>query len=284
MRDSTIYHVVSRRDIADGKTLARCRRAWESWNCLYQHPDVIPVNVWENEAKRTSKTIGSKRSLPFLVDVLKVGMARTNNPYDIVMFTNDDNILHPMLIDEVKRHAALYAVGSAHRVEMDVSNEQMPAMFSPPVAFLQLGKPHVGRDLFIFNAGWLQENIKMIPDFLLGSWGWDICLAQLVRLTRGVRTSSVNELYDVVEGCELPDGLVIHQSHKPVWNDGDWEKLPENLYNKQTYEKWNRLYSVDSVTSKALLVKHEFPISAVVRCPGYMRACEGSYKTMFSRL
>ena len=283
MRMPRILHVVSRREIKDEETKSRCSRAFESWSVLYSLGGVVPVHVWENN--RDARSIGSTRDLPFLKDVLQCALDKAESPYDVVFFTNDDNILHPLVVREVRRHCELYNTGSLRRVDIDSKDAglRMPPLSHPPVAFLNLGRPHVGRDGFVFNAGWLKDNLQLIPDFLLGAWGWDVAVSILVRLVAGQKVTALQQLYDTIQGCELPDGILIHLSHDAMWSSGTWNEKAENRHNQRLFNGWARRYC-PSLKDRDLIEPHTFPISAIIRAPEYARVINRNLLSLAAEL
>jgi len=80
-----------------------------------------------------------------------------------------------------------------------------------------------------------------IPDFIIGAPYWDIWMAAYMRLYKGFRLNSLNSLYDNLPGCELPDGLIIHQAHMSKWKSGskaEQNKRPSNQYNRKLFQQW----------------------------------------------
>lgn len=264
MKAPTIFHVVPRRNLKDETSKARCVKAFDSWNWLYKIGSVVPVHVWKVERSATS--IGDKRDLPYLKDVLNEGLKQSTQPSDIILFTNDDVILHPMILQEINRFTSLFHAGSMRRVEIDTrgNNIPLPPLYSNPVDFIDRGFPHIGRDAFVFHAGWLTHNFNLIPDFLLGAWGWDVCVACLIRLMRGHRTANVNSLYDNLDDCELPDGLVIHEMHESEWTKGtDWKDQPSNKHNQTLFYAWIKKFCPG--LKLEAIEKHDWPKSVLIR-------------------
>lgn len=65
----------------------------------------------------------------------------------------------------------------------------------------------------------------------------------MMRLLRGVEVLTTQCMYDCVLGCELPDGLVIHEAHDSKWMAGGaWEKQPANAHNRKLFVEWHTKY------------------------------------------
>jgi hypothetical protein len=269
MKDVKIIHCVSRREIADEFTLARCRRAWESWQYLYTLGGVEKAHCWK--MPRDARAIGDKRDLPYLKDALRFGMNRADSEEDVVFFSNDDVIFHPYTLPEIKRHIVLYEAGSMRRVDIDTTKQptrdavfELPPLYSPPYKFMAVGWPHLGRDAFVFTVAWLNRHWDRIPDFLLGSPCWDMCMAALIRTLKGYRLDKLADMYDNWLGCELPDGLCIHESHEAAWTQKDnIDTSPANNYNRELLNNWLRLYW--PLINIHTIAKHEWPKGAIVR-------------------
>lgn len=279
MRITTIYHVVPRREITDEETLSRCRKAYDSWNWLYQVGGVIPVHYWKYS--RDSTSVKSPRALPFLKDTLQHGLSRCSNDFDVVFFTNDDVIVHPLAVREIKRHLQLYQSGSMRRVDVDTrdKNPPMPPLFTPPIAFMEMGWPHMGRDGFVFNAGWLKHHWNRIPDFILGAPYWDIFMAAFIRMLRGYTQTTIADMYQTYPDCELPDGLIIHEAHTSKWMQSkDWTKVPENNHNIDLFNEAQKKYF-----PKLKIVPtniEEWPKATLLRYPKYINPNEDSVESI----
>lgn len=279
MKFPTIFHVVPRREISDAETMSRCVKAYDSWNWLYKVGDVVPMHVWKVD--RNAMSIGSDRDLPFLKDVLKHGVDACRDPFDVVFFTNDDVIIHPLAISEIKRHMQFWQAGSMRRVDIDLRDGKrtMPPLYSAPVHFIEIGWPHLGRDGFVFNAGWIKHHWNRIPDFLIGAWGWDVWVAAFIRLMRGYSNLNCSSMYDTYHDCELPDGLIIHEAHTSKWTEGkDWHDQPENKHNRTLFEESRKALFPKLTMEK--MDKHDWPKSALIRYPRYMEWSKYTVETI----
>lgn len=259
-----VIHAVARRTITDDATLARCKPAWESWNWLYKLGGVIPAHYWSY--KRDARDIGDPRDLPYFKDILEHGLSYATSPYDVIFWTNDDNILHPVALEEIRRHVALHDCGTASRVELKIDPSLLPEMYHPVTKFMEIGEPHVGRDILAFSVGWLERHWDMIPDFICGGWGWDLCMAALVRFVHGYKNVKVQDFFDIWPGCEMPYGLVMHIYHSPKWKEDEAKagvEQPCNVHDRRLFEQWKKLYWPSLDMSK--LTDFVWPVSAIIR-------------------
>ena len=137
----TIYHVCEQHHDSVASEVRRKDAARTSWQLLYSQ-GVKPLYL--KACQRTSAEVGDRRNLPFLKDVLSLGVDAAQQANDIVMFTNDDVFLHPALPAMLKGHLDKHACCSSQRCEF--VNSQIPNGMKPE-EYAQLGQKHMGRDL-----------------------------------------------------------------------------------------------------------------------------------------
>lgn len=228
-----ILHAVERHEVKDQSEINRRQKAFDSWDVLYKSGAVIPRHYVSYA--RDATEIGDRRALPYLKDLLSFSYDRAGRN-DIIMFTNDDNPLHPQLPEMVMRHVSIYGACSSHRCEFRY--HLMPSMDSPPDVFARRSERHMGRDLFAFGKEWLEANWDGIPDFILGASDWDLCLAAMIRHQKGFKTTKGNYL-EIIPCCELPLGYVLHEWHPPRWSDPDnVNTAPSQLHNRRLFRDW----------------------------------------------
>lgn len=271
MRDPKIIHVVPRRLNMSFETAERCEKAFDSWNWLYKVGGVIPRHQWS--FKRDASSIGVQSDLPFLKDSFEYGLEIADHPLDIILYTNDDVILHPMIVDELKRHMSFYPAATCRRVDIETRKSQggepIPPLYNPPIVFVERSWPHLGRDAVAFHAGWIKAHWNKIPDFLIGAPYWDIMFAVLVRAMRGRKTASVNELYMTFNDCEMPDGLVIHECHESEWKaDPAWSDKPTNKHNSALFDRFRKSYCPRLTI--AAVDNQKWSTEALMRYPKYL--------------
>lgn len=225
-RFTQIVHAVPRYQPAERETQRRIANAEASWNKLYASDMVKPLHLWK--FARDSSTVGDPRRTPFLRDILTKAVL-VARPGDIVMFTNDDAILHPdlpwhlmdMMLDEPSACAFRQSFAPGHTPDFTTHRD----FFTE--------EPHDwGRDMFAFRREWLLAHINDIPDYVLGSHDWDSTLATLMRVLKGIPVSHATWVKREPR-CELPAGFVYHEFHQANWSTPTARRtLPGNIYNR----------------------------------------------------
>lgn len=227
-----LFHCVEMHEGGGKKDQARKTIAQKSWQALYDK-GVVPCHYWEY--KRNALSIGDVRPLPYVKDVLEFGMKDASDE-DIVFLTNDDNYLHPALIEALRYHVSLYDACCSQRCEFVDS----PVPLSPlaPSEFAQRSRLHMGRDLFAATKRWWLSKWEELPDMIAGASDWDLCYAAIVRLEFGIRTTRRN-LERSIFPAELERGMVSHQFHKPAWNDPrNVDAAPSQMNNRIAFHDW----------------------------------------------
>lgn len=239
----TFYHVVERHAQRTADDERRVLTAVNSWLALYKTGRVVPCHLWENDYPRTALTIGDKRNLPYFKDVIAEGMTRCKNPNDFVLWTNDDTVLHPGVVDEMMAKLKSVPCVGSFRVNFDkVDLDDIAA--NPDTLRLRGEKDSngtlrtdLGRDLFAWRKSWLTEHWHEIPDFLLGELEFDVVMAVMVRREAGIFTDKRNVL-TIQPSCELEKGFVLHQKHERQWTSAAAKDSPAKLHNKKLAICW----------------------------------------------
>lgn len=231
----TIYHCYEFHPERNTMEARRKARAQASWQKLYRD-GVIACPL--KEYPRTAKSIRDRRDLPYLKDVLSPAMTMAQ-PWDIILWTNDDNFLHSNLPAALQFHVGVYDVCTSQRCEF---HGPLPPASKSPDTFAELGRNHMGRDLFASTRQWLELHWNEIPDFILGASDFDLCLACMVRLHFGI-TSDRNNLEQTIFPADLPRGYVAHEYHEPKWRAVDNEKVaPSQIHNRRLFKQWADKY------------------------------------------
>lgn len=225
----TIWHVVQRFHQRDADAQRRVRYAFESWVNIYGQ-DFRPLHLWE--FSRTSEVIGDERKLPYLRDVLKLGMRRAKSN-DALMLTNDDTVLHPEILGRVKETLEKIPAFCSFRVNYPKGK---PPNFMMPISRLATLDDDIGRDVFVFEKWWLLSHMCDIPDFLLGELEWDLMLALLIRKSYGLKASG-KTIGRVEPACELPKGYVWHERHERAWIKSGFNN-PSKQHNWKLSAAW----------------------------------------------
>ena len=228
----TIFHAVERHD--DDREEARKSMAIDSWDGLYQNHGTVPCHLWNYP--RTAKTIGDHRLLPFLKDVLHNAMRQAGDD-DIILWTNDDTILHPDLPDALRFYCGVYDCVTSQRCDF----KEAPAeLLSAPLAAWDSMKinRHIGRDLFAATKSWLNKHWNEIPDFVLGASEFDLCLAAIVRKYHNIPTIRQN-METPLFPAEPPSGYIGHVYHVPRWMSKDiCNRAPAQIHNRRLFKTW----------------------------------------------
>lgn len=232
MGGMNIFHCCERHEDTNPQELTRKRFAWDSWDVLYGQ-GVIPVHYWAPYG-RDATSLGDRRPLPFLKDVLQKALDQATEK-DIIFFTNDDNWLHPELPDMLKFQVGIYGVCTARRTEFKQPFPRRKDLSPDDIS--KAGEHHIGRDLFAATQLWLTNHWSKIGDFVLGEPLFDLALASLVRNYFGYRSDRRSLLHANIFPCELPQGYVAHQFHTPRWTKFSQGITPSKKRNSDCYKE-----------------------------------------------
>lgn len=221
------FHAVERHPERRDYERVRKEVCWRSWDALYKD-GVVPCHLWEQDYPRTAKSIGEIRNLPFLKDVLALGLKDCGDE-DIMFWTNDDNYLHRSLPGILNYYCGVWGWVCSQRCEfIDTKmQENRPLNY-----YTEGGRMHLGRDLFAATGRWWRDHWDDIPDFIIGCSDFDLALCCLFRLEHGIKTTRQNIEHNFFP-AELPRGYISHQYHPPKWAD-------PNYVDKARGQKWNR--------------------------------------------
>lgn len=230
-----IFHCCERHEETDEKTLERKKSAWQSWDTLYQRNEMFPAHLW-SFPRTADKVLGDKRPLPFLKDVLENAMRQADDN-DVIVWTNDDNWLHPQLAEYLRFHTAVYGVCTSFRSEFA---HKLPSADLSPERFDAGASKHMGRDLFAASMDWLTYFFDRIPDFVLGCSDFDLMLACMVRLSLGIKTTNAN-IFDPIFPAEIPRGYIAHLQHQSHWSRPDYQNSsPAQQHNRRLFAEWGK--------------------------------------------
>ena len=227
-----VWHVMERHKTDNADAERRTLQAQESWIDLYRSGEMNPCHVWRYP--RSSKSIGDSRDLPFLKDVLAEGLTKCQER-DVVLWTNDDTILHPRVTEVVLK--ILEKTGACGSFRVNFEKGKIPKLSEPPEKIRSFGKFDLGRDLFAFRSEWLIQNWHRIPDFYLGELEFDLVLAILIRKLAGHATTKIN-IHEPAPGCEMERGYVLHEIHTRSWVTKEHEKSPAKAWNQRICREW----------------------------------------------
>lgn len=213
-RSTVLFHVFNDYDRMDEGNQHRHMLARLTWEKTYNANHLwMSYPVHDRMLTRSSLSVGEKRSTPFIKDV--IGMAAHEaRPEDILVFTNDDNLMldgfTQTITDTLKLHPALW--GSRWELPMGVEQKWGNAK----------GYKHCGADVFAFTKQWWTENEKSFPDYLIGYEAWDLNLRMLIEMTGGIQVEK----------------LVAHYMHQPMWHSAEHREGPGNIHNRRLFQRW----------------------------------------------
>lgn len=213
-RDTILFHIWNDYDRADDGNAHRHNLASLSWKTTYDsNPMWMSYPVHDNMLTRSSLDVGEKRRTPFLKDVINTA-ANEARADDILVFTNDDNLMLPGFTETIMREVVAHRAIWGARWELPM---QADKKWGNPK-----GYKHCGADVFAFTKQWWDENEKNIPDFLIAFEAWDMCTRKVIEMSGGTQI----------------DGLVAHYIHQPVWHSSEHREGPGNLHNRKLFQQW----------------------------------------------
>jgi len=137
----------------------RTNSAQNSWNVL----DVINIPINDESLPRIND------GLPYLKDILDIGYNKCKNDNDIILYTNSDIGL---VSDCIK-----FPNENFFSVRKNVDNIGIYSISD----LEEISYEHsVNCDVFGINKLWYEQNRDQIPDFLIGSPTWDLCMLILL--------------------------------------------------------------------------------------------------------
>lgn len=156
---------------------------------------------------------------PRLKELLKPALDLCEFDSDVILWSNSDVSFAADSFRNFRLNAGLWGAVSMRRTEPDQA------------------KPHLGREVFAFRADWLADHLDDIPDFNLAAPAFDLVLAAMIRVERGIQTTLDNLAVDFWP-CDLPPGLAAHEPHPSSWAGEHEHTLPENKWNLDLARKW----------------------------------------------
>jgi hypothetical protein len=231
---SRIFHCVDLFSDPDKASAARAAAMQRTWDDLLERGDIIPAYFHPPYPRNAQKTIGDPRKLPYLRDLFEKSMKQMDDD-DMLLFTNSDNALSPLLPEYLKFHVGVFGACTIPRTEI---RGKMPSLDLPPEQLAKLGAPRqVGRDGFAMTKAWLTDHWDEIPDCVLGASTWDILLAAMIRLDYGIKTNNSN-LGERIFPADIPGGYILHQAHHSAWHTPDRDTVPSNAHNAALFKKF----------------------------------------------
>lgn len=203
----------------DEETHRRLMIARESREAEY----IANPGVWlapQLRFARDSRKVGDEQPpVPFVRDMISQGMAYATSPEDILFLTNADVGFIPAIT-----RAADWLRCAHHMRRRDFPRIDRPIT---PEQIVE-GEEYPGADGFAFTVKWWKEHGRLFPDMLLGRYGWDSAMRNLVRRSGGAEVK--NQLW--------------HESHSAPWSETayDIEHNAGNRHNRTLLLKWIEQY------------------------------------------
>jgi hypothetical protein len=216
-----IIHLSHFMGLADGETARRMGTARDSWQREYdEHRGEWNASVLS--FVRDSRDIGDLNPVPYVRDMIQQGIGLATKEQDIIFLTNADVGFAPHLTPRLRQTVARYGAVYMRRAEF----AQIMAL--PTLEDMRAIEPFVGGDGFAFSVAWWREHGDTLPDVILGRYGWDSVMKNMIRRAGGVEMR----------------GELFHETHVAEWNanpDGIWDN-PANAHNRHLLMEWIAQY------------------------------------------
>lgn len=228
-------HIVSIPESCKPDAQRRYSMACSTWKNFYDF-GIIPVHILDSELKRSSLDLGDTRKLPFLKDLISIGIEQ-HKP-DIIIFTNADicvsSSVTESLSEKLGQRDCCYAKRrNFPRIEQEIESDKIKEGTEEPY----------GVDLFAFTRNWWNEYQIYIPDMLVGVHKWDIVLSDLISITTPL--------------AEIKD-IIYHEIHEYFWsNPANFLNNPGQKHNQKISEHCYSKYRI--LRYVAGLIRNEFP-------------------------
>lgn len=166
------------------------------------------VNSWSrdeitNIAIKDSDLYRNVDGLPYLKDILDIGYSYCKSDNDIILYTNSD-------IGLVRQHI-IFPENNFFCVRKNV--DKLGSYTSEDLANINY-ENSINCDIFGITKKWYEEHRDEIPDFLIGSPTWDLCMLLLIQ-------------------GERIDNICYHVKHESEWKQN--QKHPKHLRNKKLF-------------------------------------------------
>jgi hypothetical protein len=229
------FHAVEMHNQKDKEYQRRTLQAYRSWEKLYETGRLRPAHMWEFDYPRDAQAIGDKRALPHFKDLLIPAMTLARDREDVIIWTNNDTILHPKVLNALEDK--LLKVDACGSFRMNFDRIEKSLFETEPNMLAQRGLIDLGRDLFAFKKKWLVKRWFEIPDFFTGELEFDLVISTLIRRDAGVYTTKLNwdQLLPV---CEIDRGYVLHERHERTWVSEEMKNSAAKMWNRDLAVKF----------------------------------------------
>lgn len=211
-----LWHFMGKPDDETHRRLMVARESREAEYLAYPGMWMAPAMSFA----RNSKKLGDDQPpVPFVRDMISQGLSYAKSTADIIFITNADVGFVPAITRAAEwgRCAHHMRRRDFPRIDQPITPERMTEGFE-----------YSGADGFAFSVKWWKEHGKLFPDMLLGRYGWDSGMRNLVRRSGGAEVK--NQLW--------------HESHSAPWSETahDIENNAGNRHNRALLEAWIEKY------------------------------------------
>lgn len=206
--------------IPGGEGSAR-RSALARWSWKNQYRNAHWVDAGATNAAMSRNFKEGNRELPYIKDIIRSAMVRSDADDEVIVLTNGDTCLTSDATQKIQ--AAMIESPAMFCYRRDF--ERLDGLKS--LGEVSAAEHYSGCDLFAFTVGWWKEHEKEYPDMLLAAEAWDWCMRVLV-LHYG--------------GCEVKD-IIYHERHDGVWESNRFT-LPSQAHNMKLAKEFLKLHGV----------------------------------------
>jgi len=204
--------------------MERMLNAKRTWRKFYNNDKngVLIADFNLGNAQRSSLSLGEKKTMPFLKDVISYGLAAYPDS-GLFLYTNTDISLVTNASDFVRNSLSKWECGYSHRVDFSEKDYPKNTITRDQLKEkLPLGCWSAGSDIFFFTRRWWNEHEEILPDALIGFEAWDACvMASMLK-----------------SGLPEPiKWISYHQKHLPYWKKYRLSSKGQ-LYNRRVCTEW----------------------------------------------
>jgi hypothetical protein len=166
-------------------------------NSTWQRDEIINIAIKDSDLSRNID------GLPYLKDILDIGYSYCKSDNDIILYTNAD-------IGLVQQQV-IFPENNFFCVRKNVDKN---GIYTSDDLININYENSINCDVFGITKKWYDENRNEIPDFLIGSPAWDLCLLLLIH---GLRI----------------DNICYHVKHDAQWKKDN--RHPKHIRNKKLF-------------------------------------------------
>lgn len=200
-----LIHVFSDYPATDEGTTRRNAVAKKTWEFQYGKGFMLPCPVYSDDLPRSSRDVGDTRDVPYIKDLIAVGMAMAV-PGDRVVLSNRDTCFVRGASEILRDWKTEAAYGVRRDLFHPISEN---ASVLDDITYL--GAQHCGADLISISPDWWSKWKDWMPDMLLAYECWDLMAKELI--------------HETLPGAKVDIAdMIYHEYHETFW------ALAENRY------------------------------------------------------